>query len=70
MLPGGGVLFYLIIFYFVMFGCFLLEACYFLMRNKKGVDLERRGGGEELGGVETVETILRIYCVRKESIFN
>ena len=53
-----------------MFGCFLLEACSFLMKDRKGVDLEERGGGEELGRVEERETIIRKYCLRKESIFN
>ena len=53
-----------------MFGCYLLEACSFLMRDRKGVDLDGRRGGEELGGVEGGETIIRIYYVRKKSIFN
>jgi hypothetical protein len=35
------------IFYFVMFGCHLLEACSFLRRDRKEVDLEGKGGGEE-----------------------
>ena len=26
-----------------MFSCYLLEACPFLMRDRKGVDLERKG---------------------------
>lgn len=33
----------------------------------RGVDL---GGREELGGVERRETVVRIYCVRKEPISN
>ena len=41
-----------VIFYLVMFGCYLLEACTFLMRDRKGADPEERGGGEELGGIE------------------
>lgn len=32
--------------YFVMFGCYVLEAFYFLMRGRKGIDLEDRLGGE------------------------
>ena len=59
-----------LIFYFVIFGCYLLEACSFLMRDRKGVDLEGRRGGEDLGRVEGEETIIRIYYMRKESIFN
>ena len=50
-----------LIFYFVIFGCYLLEACSFLMRHKKEMDLDGRGGGEEIGKVEGGETIIRIY---------
>lgn len=38
-----------VICYFVMFCYFLLEACSFLKRNRKQVDLDGRGGGEEIG---------------------
>lgn len=45
-----------------MLGCYLLEAYSFLL--KRGVDLEgKRGGGNE------EETIIWIYCMRKECIF-
>lgn len=40
------------------------------MRERKGVDPEGRGGGEELRGGEGVETIIRVCCVRKECIFS
>jgi hypothetical protein len=40
------------------------------MRDRKGVDLEGRRGGEDLGRVEGEESIIRIYYMRKESIFN
>lgn len=40
------------------------------MRDRKGVDSEGREGWEELGGVERGKTIIRIYYVIKESIFN
>lgn len=33
-----------------MFSRYLLETCYFLMKERKGVDLEGMEGGEELGG--------------------
>lgn len=33
------------------------------------VDLEGRRGGAELGGTEVEKTLVRTYCVRKESIF-
>jgi hypothetical protein len=39
------------------------------MRDKKGVDLDGRRGGEELGGVEGGETIIRIYYVEKNPYF-
>jgi hypothetical protein len=35
------------------------------MRDIKGVDLNRRGGGEKLGGIEIGKTIIRTYYVRK-----
>lgn len=60
--------FYLTVFYFVMFCCCLLEAHSFLMRDRKGVDLDGRGGGEELGG-RREETPVRIYHVREKSLF-
>jgi hypothetical protein len=53
-----------------VFSCCLLEACSFLVRDRKGVDLERRESGEELGGARGGETIVRRYCMRIESIFN
>ena len=34
------------------------------MRDRKGVDLDGRGGGEELEEVEGGETIIRICYVR------
>ena len=53
-----------------MFGCYLLEACSFLMTDRKGVDPEKRRGGEELGGVQGRESIIRVYCIKKDSILN
>lgn len=41
----------------------------FLMRDRKVVGPNRRGGEEELGVMERKETIIRIYCVRKKYIF-
>lgn len=46
--------------YFVMLGCYLLEACSILRRDRRGVDLDNRGCGEELVGVEGRETITMI----------
>lgn len=40
----------------------------FLTRNRKGIDLERRGGREELGGVGGGDIIIRMHCMGKKSI--
>lgn len=40
------------------------------MRNRRGLDLDRRGGEEEPGGVEGEKTGIGIYYVRNDSIFN
>ena len=37
------------------------------MRDRKGIDPDGKRGGEELGGVEGGEIVIRIYCVRKKS---
>lgn len=47
-----------------MFCFYLLEACSFLMRGRKGVDPEARGG-EEIEVLERGENVIRIYYVRK-----
>lgn len=36
------------------------------MRDGKGVDLDSRGGWDELGCVKREKTVIRIYCRRKE----
>jgi hypothetical protein len=41
-----------------MFCDSLSEACSFLMRDRKGVDQDGRGCGEELGGVKQGDKIL------------
>lgn len=40
------------------------------MRDKKGVVSDWKGDGEELGGAEGGETIIKIHCIRKEYSFN
>ena len=40
------------------------------MRNRKGVDPEGTGGEKKLVGVEERETIIKIFCMRKESNFS
>lgn len=37
------------------------------MTDRKGVDLEGRAYGEDLRRAEGEETIIMIYCMRKES---
>lgn len=49
-------------FYFVTFGCYLLESSSFLMRDR--TDLEERKSEEEL------EIEDKIYYLRKEMIFS
>lgn len=53
-----------------MCGCYLLKVRCFLVRDRKGVDPEGRGSGEELGGVKGGKIIIKIYCMWKETIFN
>lgn len=43
----------------------LLGACSFLKGSRGGVDLGEGKG--ELGGVEGVETMVLLYCMREES---
>lgn len=45
-----------------------LVACS-LMRDRKGVDLDGRGGGKELGGVGEEETVIRIHCLRGKNTY-
>lgn len=49
-----------------MFGCYPLEACSFLMKDRR----ERSGCGVDLGGVEGGKTVFRLYRMRKESMLN
>lgn len=49
----SGILPCLIVSYFVLFDCYLLEACSFSEEEMRdGVDLEKRGCGGGLGGME------------------
>jgi hypothetical protein len=65
----GYVLLHLIIFYFVVVGCHLLEACSFLIKDLNWIYLEGMGGVEELIGVEKGKIAIRIYYMKK-SIFD
>ena len=70
-LSNFDVTFFGFIFYFILlFFCYLLEPRSFLMKARKEVDLNARGDKEKLGEVEGEETVIRIYCMRRESIFN
>lgn len=40
------------------------------MRNRKWVHPDGKGSGDELGGVEWGETIIKIYYLRKRFISN
>ena len=54
----------------VLFDCHLLEACSFLKRKQKG---NGSGGEGRLGGSEEIEgrkTVVRMHCMRAESIFS
>ena len=48
-----------------MFGCYLLEICFFLMRDGNGVNLKGKEGRKELGELEGKEAILRMYYMKK-----
>lgn len=58
-----------LIFYFIILGCYLWGSCSILMRERQDIDLKGRGG-RKMEIVEGRETIIRIYYIRKQSIFN
>jgi hypothetical protein len=47
-----------------------LRSWFFSKRDKKGVNVDGRGSGEELGGVEGGKTVSWVSCMRKEPMFN
>ena len=51
-----------------MFGCYLFEACSFLIRDRKGVDPQEGQDGELLGGTKGGETI-NWYIVWEKNLF-
>lgn len=63
--------FFPIIFYFIpeYFISIPLKPVCFLMRDKKWVDPDGKGCGEELGGVDTGETVIKIHHVREKIYF-
>lgn len=58
---------FLIVFYFIIIP---YKPVSFLMRKRKGMDPDGKGGGEDLGGGEDVgQTVIKTY-MRKDSILN
>lgn len=60
------VLLYLICYFCPVWLLSPRSRCSFLMRDKKGIDLEGSEGGEDLGRVEGGKTTIGIYCIRKD----
>lgn len=56
-----------LVFYLVMLCCYLLEACSFLMKDKKGVDLDVRVWGRS---ERRVGNCKQDILYEKESIFS
>lgn len=63
-----GVLPCLIVPYFVVFDCCLLNGCSFLRRKELG--LCKRGDRGYQGEVKRGKIVLRMCCVREEAIFS
>lgn len=55
---------------FILYFTSSLESLIFTNESQKGMDLHGKGCGKELGETEGRETIIMIYCMRKESLFN
>ena len=55
---------------FILFGCDLLEACSFFMRDRNVLYLDRRGGGEALGRVEGGKILFKLYCMKNKALLN
>lgn len=58
----GLILFNLVLFYFIIIP--RVTVC-FLVRDRKAMDLQRKRGGEEHGGVERGKSIIKIYFMKK-----
>lgn len=57
-------------FYFIMFNCKLLRDCSLLIRHRNGDGPRREGRCGGIGRRKGGEKMIRIYCMRKECIFN
>lgn len=61
-----------------LFSCLILVClfvCLFILcahfeRERKGMDLHGWGWGKNMGGYRSGKTVIRTYCMRKNSIFN
>lgn len=53
----------LLLFYLILLLFFSGLYVFFLMREKKGVDVDRGGDGEDIGAGGR-KTIVRIYCIK------
>lgn len=62
---GVRVFFNLTVFYCVILCCYHTEARSFLMRDRKGMDLDGRGGGEEVGVAKSGDTSQGLPCEKK-----
>lgn len=61
---------FLLLLNLVVSGYFLLGACSFVMKDRKGDSLNRRERGEGVGGIEGRERVIKIHCMKEESILN
>lgn len=59
-------MFYLILFEFNIFGCYLSEACSLQQRERKGTHPGGSRDGGKVGGAEEGEAAVRIHYVRKD----
>lgn len=55
---------------FVLFHYDSLDVCLLSNERQNSADQERRGGEEDLGGEGGGETLIRIYCMKNNLIFN
>lgn len=73
LLSGCFAIFWLVCFallYCILFHYDSLDVCLLSNERQNSADQERRGGEEELGGEGGGETLIRIYCMKNNLIFN
>lgn len=60
------VIFQFVCFWFILFLFYYHSSdAYLFSKERKGTDADGREDGEELGGIEGRETVIRIYCLEK-----